>query len=178
MMLRHEHSAFRQIEFLPLSGNRVLAILVTSEGEVHNRIVNTDRSYSPAEPEQAANYLNDMFTGWDLHEVRKCLVADMKSTREHMDQVMLQAVEMAQRVMEAAETAEGTDDCFIAGQTNLMEFNEWNSTNWRAWNGSNSSSTPLRTIESDSASAQSLHRGRGGADFRRRGVRLSIAGQL
>jgi len=110
MMLRHEHSAFRQIEFLPLSGNRVLAILVTSEGEVHNRIVNTDRSYSPAEPEQAANYLNDMFTGWDLHEVRKCLVADMKSTREHMDQVMLQAVEMAQRVMEAAETAEGTEN--------------------------------------------------------------------
>jgi len=124
MVPRHEHSAFRRIEFLSLSGNRVLAILVTSEGEVHNRIINTDRSYSPAELERAANYLNDMFSGQDLHEVRKCLVADMKTTREHMDRVMLQAVEMAQRVVEVAETAEGTDDCFIAGQTNLMEFDE------------------------------------------------------
>jgi len=124
MMPRHEPSAFRRIEFLSLSGNRVLAILVTSEGEVHNRIVNPDRSYSPSELEQAANCLNDMFTGQDLHAVRKRLVADMKTTRKHMDWVMLQAVEMAQRVVEAAETAEGTDDCFIAGQTNLMEFNE------------------------------------------------------
>jgi len=121
MMPRHEHDAFRQIEFLSLSGNRVLAILVTSEGEVHNRIFNTDRAYSPAQLEQAANCLNDIFIGRDLHEVRKCLLADMKTTREHMDQVMLQAVEMAQQVMEAAE---GTGDCFIAGQTNLMEFDE------------------------------------------------------
>jgi len=124
MMPRHEHSAFRRIEFLSLSGNRVLAILVTSEGEVHNRVVNTDRSYLPAELERAANCLNDMFTGRDLHEVRRRLVADMKVTREHMDQVMLQAVEIAQQVVEVAETAEGADDCFIAGQTNLMEFNE------------------------------------------------------
>ncbi|WP_089729171.1 heat-inducible transcriptional repressor HrcA [Candidatus Thiosymbion oneisti] len=121
MMPRHEHGAFRQIEFLSLSGGRVLAILVTSEGEVHNRVVNTDRSYLPAELEQAANCLNAMFTGQDLHAVRRRLVADMKTTREHMDRVMLQAVEMAQGVVEAAE---GTDDCFIAGQTNLMEFNE------------------------------------------------------
>jgi len=124
MMPRHEHSAFRQIEFLPLSGNRVLAILVTSEDEVHNRIVSTDRSCLPAELERAANCLNDMFTGQDLHEVRRRLVADMKATRERMDQVMLQAIEIAQRVVEVAETAEGADDCFIAGQTNLMEFNE------------------------------------------------------
>ena len=121
MLPRHERNAFRQIEFLPLSGNRVLAILVTSEGEVHNRIVNTDRRYSPAQLEQAANYLNEMFTGRDIHEVRKRLLADLKTTHEHMDRIMLRAVEMAQRVVEAAE---GTDDCFIAGQTNLMELGE------------------------------------------------------
>jgi len=34
---------------------------------------------------------------------------------------MMRAMEMAQRVVEAAESV---DDCFIAGQTNLMEFSE------------------------------------------------------
>ena len=121
MLPRHERNAYRQIEFLPLSGNRVLAILVTGEGEVHNRIISTDRGYSPAQLEQAANYLNEMFTGQDIQDVRKHLLADLKKTHEHMDQIMMQAVEMAQRVVEAAEDA---DDCLIAGQTNLMEFEE------------------------------------------------------
>lgn len=121
MMPRHERSAFRQIEFLPLSGNRVLAILVTSEGEVHNRIINTDQHYSPAQLEQAANYLNEMFIGRNIHEVRERLLKDLKSTHEHMDQIMIRAMAMAQQVVEAAED---TDDCFIAGQTNLMEFSE------------------------------------------------------
>jgi len=121
MMPRHERNAFKQIEFLPLSANRVLAILVTSEGEVHNRIINTDRRYSPAQLEQAANYLNEMFTGHDIQDVRKRLLAELKSTHEHMDRVMMRALAMAQQVVEAAE---GADDCFIAGQTNLMEFTE------------------------------------------------------
>jgi heat-inducible transcriptional repressor len=120
-MPRHERNAFRQIEFLPLSGVRVLAILVTGEGEVHNRIINTDRNYTPAELEQAANCLNDIFTGQDIHEVRNRLLADLKTTHEHMDQIMMRAVAMAQEVVEAAECA---DDCFIAGQTNLMELKE------------------------------------------------------
>ncbi len=121
MVPRHERNAFRQIEFLPLSGNRVLAILVTSEGEVHNRIIYTDRSFTPAELVQAGNYLNDIFTGQGMQEVRKRLLADLKSTHEHMDQLMVRAVAMAQRVVEAAESS---DDCFIAGQTNLMAFEE------------------------------------------------------
>jgi len=121
MIPRHERNVFRQIELLPLSGNRVLAILVTSDGEVHNRILPTERSFSAAELVQASNYLNSLFTGQDMRDVRKRLLDDVKRTHAHMDQVMLQAVAMAQRVV---ETAEHRDDCFIAGQTNLMEFSE------------------------------------------------------
>lgn len=121
MLPRHERNAFRQIEFLPLSGERVLAILVTSEGEVHNRVIHTERGFSPSELEQAANFLNQMFTGQDMREVRKRLLADLKSTHARMDEIMMRAVAMAQRVLESAERP---DDCYIAGQTNLMEFTE------------------------------------------------------
>jgi heat-inducible transcriptional repressor len=121
MIPRHERNAFRQIELLPLSCNRILAILVTSDGEVHNRIFATERCFTPSELEQAANYLNGMFTGQDMREVRRRLLADLKRTHVHLDQAMLQAVEMAQRVV---ETAGHKDDCYIAGQTNLMEFSE------------------------------------------------------
>jgi len=121
MLPRRERDAFRQIEFVPLSGNRVLAILVTGEGEVNNRIILTERQYSPSQLEQAANFLNQLFTGHDMREVRRRLIEDLKSTRAHMDAIMMQALEMAQRVVDAAERR---DDCYIAGQTNLMEFTE------------------------------------------------------
>jgi heat-inducible transcriptional repressor len=121
MLPRRERNAFRQIEFLPLSGTRVVAILVTGEGEVHNRIIHTDRPYSPAQLEQAANFLNEVFTGQDMREVRKRLLDDLKTTHARMDEIMMRAVQMAHRVVEAAERK---DDFYIAGQTNLMEFTE------------------------------------------------------
>jgi heat-inducible transcriptional repressor len=66
MVPRHERDLFRQIEFLPLSGTRVLAILVTGEGEVHNRIIHTDKeSCSPSQLVQAGQ-LSDR----DLHRAR------------------------------------------------------------------------------------------------------------
>jgi heat-inducible transcriptional repressor len=121
MMPRHERNAFRQIELLPLSGARVLAILVTCEGEVHNRVITTERSFTPSELEETANYLNRMFTGQDIAEVRKRLLEDLKCTHANMDALMMRAVTLAHEVVEAAEQP---DDYVIAGQTNLMEFGE------------------------------------------------------
>jgi heat-inducible transcriptional repressor len=80
-----------------------------------------DRHFAPSELEQASNFLNDLFTGQDMREVRRRLLEDLKSTRAHMDQIMMQALTMAERVVDAAERRA---DIYIAGQTNLMEFGE------------------------------------------------------
>ncbi len=121
MLPRHERDVFRQIELLPLTGTRVLAILVTGEGEVHNRIIHTDKTYSPAQLVEASNVLTEMFTGKDLRTVRRYLLEDIQQTYERMDAMMLHALQMAQRVMECAEHK---DDLLVSGQTNLMEFDE------------------------------------------------------
>jgi heat-inducible transcriptional repressor len=121
MLPRHERNVFRQIELLPLSGSRVLAILVTTEGEVHNRVISTERPFSSSQLEEAANFLNRMFTGQDVREVRKRVLDDLRVTHEHMDAVMARALALAQDVVESAQRP---DDCVIAGQTNLMEFGE------------------------------------------------------
>jgi heat-inducible transcriptional repressor len=124
MVPRHEREVFRQIEFVALSGRRVLAILVTGDGEVHNRILETTGAISAAQLEQASNYLTQHFSGLEMREVRRQLMDDLKRTHAHMDELMLRAVMLAQRVVEAAEHK---DDVLIAGQTNLMEFNELSS---------------------------------------------------
>jgi heat-inducible transcriptional repressor len=124
MVPRHEREVFRQIEFVSLSGRRVLAILVTGDGEVHNRIFETEEPLRASQLEQSANYLTQLFTGREMREVRRQLMADLKTTHAHMDELMMRAVMMAQRVVEAAEHK---DDVMIAGQTNLMEFTELSS---------------------------------------------------
>jgi heat-inducible transcriptional repressor len=118
---RRERSSFRQIEFLRLSGQRVLTILVNSEGEVHNRIIQVERGFSDSQLQQAANYLNETFSGQDMRNVRERLFQELQDTRDHMDLLMRQALEMAGRVFDAAGVK---DDYLIAGQTNLMGFNE------------------------------------------------------
>ncbi len=118
---RRERTTFRQIEFLPLSGRRVLAILVTDNGEVHNRILHTHRDFSRNELDQAANFLNHSFSGQDMGTVRQRVLEELNEAREHFDQTMAQALEMAGEVVDVSESKE---DCVIAGQTNLMEFTD------------------------------------------------------
>ena len=49
MTPRHRPPAFRHIEFLKLSEKRVLLIVVTADGDVQNRILLTERDYTPSE---------------------------------------------------------------------------------------------------------------------------------
>ena len=117
---RHEHSMFKQVEFLPLADNRVLAILVTGDDEVQNRIIVTEKKISPAEMQQASNYLNSLFAGKDIAEVRSTLLSEMQETRSTMNSMMVTAMRMADQVLDS--TSRG--GFVMAGQTNLMEFEE------------------------------------------------------
>jgi heat-inducible transcriptional repressor len=114
--------ALSQIEFISLSENRVLAIMVMSNREVQNRVVQLDRYHSSEELRRAANYLNDAFSGRSLPEVRTQLLAQLQETRQHMDQLMKDAIQMAQKVF--ASTQDGDVEYVIAGETNLMGFAE------------------------------------------------------
>ena len=119
---RHTLQRLNQVEFLPLSDRRVLAIIVLAPEEVQNRIIHVDRDYSRAELEQAANYLNSEYAGLDLSAVRRKVLEEMNAAREAMNEGMSAAVAMAQRTF-AAEEGEG-EDYVLAGETNLMEFSE------------------------------------------------------
>jgi heat-inducible transcriptional repressor len=104
--------ALTQIEFIGLSENR----------EVQNRVVQLDRAYSAEELRRAANYLNDAFAGRSLPDVRALLLKQMQETRQHMNQIMQDAIQVAQKVFETR--SEDQVEYIIAGETNLMGFAE------------------------------------------------------
>jgi heat-inducible transcriptional repressor len=114
--------SLQHIEFMPLSGRRVLAILVISSTDVRNVIIDTERDYKKRELEQIANYLNSAFAGKGLAAVREQLLRDMRKAKAEMDDVMQSAIEMAGKVFSASDNGQG--DYVMAGQTNLMGFTE------------------------------------------------------
>ena len=118
---KREQVCLRHIEFLSLSHTRVLVIFVTDEQEVHNRIIHTSKLFSPAELQQAANYLNSIYSGRSLDAVRKAVVKELQEAQERMNQGMLDAVTMAQL---AFDQNNKKDDYVLTGETNLMGFSE------------------------------------------------------
>lgn len=118
---RQELVCLRHIEFLSLSNTRVLAIFVTNEHEVHNRIIHTAKKFSVAELQQAANYLTSMYSGQSLAVVREKVLQEMQQDQQRMNQSMLDAVSMAQMAFENDAKNEGY---VLSGETNLMSFSE------------------------------------------------------
>lgn len=117
---RREAVILRHIEFLPLTSNRILVILVVNEQEVQNRVIHTDRSFSDSELTQTANYLNQKFMGKDLSHIRQSLLDSMKQERDDMQKIMKMAIQMTDNVV-----GEKNDEDFVmAGQTNLMDYAE------------------------------------------------------
>ena len=119
---RGQQTVLRQIEFLPLSDNRILVILVINDREVQNRILHSEHSFSADELQRAANYINENYMGVDLVDIRQRLLADLESARDSMNRAMHDIISVAQSAMEVAET--NPADLMIQGETNLMSFAE------------------------------------------------------
>jgi heat-inducible transcriptional repressor len=121
MLPRREQSAFRHIEFLPLSDRRILVIWVVNDHDVQNRIIHMDRDYSVEELGRMAGYLNAHFIGVELEEIRQRVLREMEQTKEQADQLMLTAIELARQAF-AGEGEEA--DYVLEGEANLFGYAE------------------------------------------------------
>jgi heat-inducible transcriptional repressor len=112
-------STLSQVEFVSLSENRVLVILVFNDREVQNRIIQLERRYAADELRRAAAVLNESCRGLTLPQLRASLLRQLQEAQEGLNRQMLDAVAMAQRAFEQQQPSGGID-YVIAGETNLM----------------------------------------------------------
>ena len=117
---KRESFAFRQIDFVALDPQRVLAILVFADGEVQNRVVQVRRAFSPSELEQAANYLNAHFAGQSLAVIRAALLRELRDARSEMERLLASSLALAEQAFAPARE----DDMVVAGQTRLLGLQE------------------------------------------------------
>lgn len=115
---KRDQAILRQIEFLPLSGNRVLTILVVNEQEVQNRIAHSDINFSPEQLTEAANYINQHYAGQPLEVVREAILKGMRQDKSQMDSITQTMLDLADKTI----INEQDDDCIVAGETNLLQM--------------------------------------------------------
>ncbi len=119
---RHDTVRIRQIEFIGLSDTRILLIIVTTAGDVQNRILMAKRSYTPSELTEAANYLTAHFAGYALDEMRVRLKSELTQLHTDITELMTAAVEAGNEAVQ-----EGREHYVLSGETNLLDSEDLSS---------------------------------------------------
>ena len=113
---RRKPPRIRQMEFVSLSEKRILLILVTTDGDVQNRILFTERPFSPSELVIATNYLNQYFSGHDFVQIRNRVKDDLRKLRGDLQGLMAAALAASDEAMN-----QGDEHYIISGEKNLLE---------------------------------------------------------
>ena len=122
VMTPRRSAGFRHIEFLKLSESRILLILVTPEGDVQNRILLTEKRYTPSELVEAANILNQNYAGLTFEDIRRRIREELKQLTADMTRLMTAALEAGSQA--ASESAE---EVVISGEANLLDSQDLSS---------------------------------------------------
>ena len=115
---KRREAAFRHLEFLRLSEKRVLLIVVTQDGDVQNRILHTDRTYTPSQLIEATNFFNQNFAGQPLTAIRGRLADELLALRDDIAGLMKVAVEAGEGAL-----AEG-EALVVTGERNLLHADD------------------------------------------------------
>ena len=110
---------FKQIEFMPLGESRMLAILITEDGRVQNRVLPVSHDFKESELIEAANFFNRRYKGSTLEEVRRKLVADMQVDNDKMHEINFTAMQAASQVIRE-EDEHTAKEVVLSGEQKLM----------------------------------------------------------
>jgi heat-inducible transcriptional repressor len=105
---------FKHVEFLKLSEKRILLIVVTPDGDVQNRILFTERDYTPSELVEVANFINQNYSGQSFEDARARLKNELRELRQDMSRLMSAALEAGTLL------AEGSEQYVVSGERNLF----------------------------------------------------------
>jgi heat-inducible transcriptional repressor len=90
-----EVAVFDRIEFITLSTNRVLVVIVARGGHVIQKAIDVDEALSAGDLREAANYLNAEFTGLPLYRAREAVLERLNEARELYDALRARAMRLA-----------------------------------------------------------------------------------
>lgn len=108
----------KHVEFLPLSANQALVVLVFADGHVENRLFKPPPGQTPSSMKEAANFLNAIMEGNTLSEAKKLIKNEIDYRRQELDTLARDLVKSGLALWE--DTEERHERLIVKGRSNLL----------------------------------------------------------
>jgi len=112
---------FKEIEFVKLSGQKVLVLFVTSAGIVHSRLVITEENLSPQLLQGMKQYMNERCEGMPFYALKKEIYEDIRRDKEAFSTLMRKVLDVLDTIVED----EDHRDVYIEGTSTIIGVPEF-----------------------------------------------------
>lgn len=110
----------KHIEFVKLSNNKAIAIVVTNTGIVHNILLNTREDIKDNELVKVSNYLNSHFKNKNFYEIKNEIEKQLLEEKESLDEFVDKVKNFSEEIFTAIDMQ---NPLFISGTSNLIDLN-------------------------------------------------------
>jgi len=119
LVLAPKHEApIQHIDFVPLSADQALVVLVFSDGHVENRIFNPPEGTTPSAMREAANFLNARLAGQTVSSLRHAMAQEIETRRREIDALANSLIENGLAVWDNA--GQQTERLIVRGRSHLL----------------------------------------------------------
>jgi heat-inducible transcriptional repressor len=116
--------ALQHIQFIKLSENRLLVVLVSRSGIVQNRIIHPNEDYGQTDLDQAARFIIEHFKDRTLAEIKLLLTKMIGEEKAKYDQFVRRVLLLSSQAFSEA-TAEVQSEIYLDGASNLIKNPEF-----------------------------------------------------
>lgn len=109
-------TVLKTIDFVPLSGRKVLCVVVSTGGFIDNKLIETDDPVPREQLVRISNYLTENYAGLTLVEIRDRLLSTMAEERAQMDRLLALAIELARKGLDSSDE----QDVLVDGTSMLL----------------------------------------------------------
>jgi heat-inducible transcriptional repressor len=116
--------ALQHIQFIKLSENRILVVLVSRAGIVQNRVMHPSEEFNQTDLDQAARYIIEHFKDRTLTEIKSLLSKMIGEERALYDQFVRRVIMLSTQTFSEA-TQEVESEVYLDGASNLIKNPEF-----------------------------------------------------
>jgi len=109
-------TVLKAVDFVPISGRKVLCVVVSAAGFVDNKVVETEEEIPREELVRISNYVTENFAGQSLREIRAQLLKRMAEERAEVNRMLALAIALTREGL----NIDGGPEVLVDGATVLL----------------------------------------------------------
>ncbi len=122
VLMPKKESTIKHVQFLKLTNESALVVLVMADGTVENRVFSTPMGLTASTLTEAANYVNSVLDGKSITEIKGLISKDILKQKSKLDELTTELVEHGLAFWD--KPGEQQERLIVRGRSNLLENDE------------------------------------------------------